>query len=94
MNWKPSPKIRRLIDKHRIEQPIVRSNSPTPTLATASLFENRIAVSKTELAAQMGISMSTVNRMIKRGEIAPHYSGRRVLITEQSVEAWLSRKER
>ena len=43
-------------------------------------MENRAALSKKEFAERLGVSLDSVNRMIKKGKIRVVNFGRRVLI--------------
>ena len=44
----------------------------------------------TEAAARLRVSVRTVQRLIAAGEIRPTHIGRRTLISEKEVEAYLS----
>ncbi len=46
-----------------------------------------------EVAVILRVSVRTIDRMLKRGEIQYKKSGRRVLIPVSAVEAWLNEKD-
>lgn len=52
-------------------------------------MENKAAFSKKEYAHQLGVSLDSVNRMIKKGKIRIVNFGRRVLIPKEELERLL-----
>lgn len=66
------------------EEPIGKSAART------ALDPNTVALSKDETAAVLGVSLGTVNNMIKRGELVVKKIGRRVLVQADSVRALMS----
>jgi excisionase family DNA binding protein len=55
----------------------------------AVLDAGTIALSKNEAAEVLGVSLGTVNNLIKRGELKAKNSGRRVLVQADSIRAYM-----
>jgi len=82
-----------LIEWHRADL-LRRQNVIQPAKEhSAPFIENRVAVSVTETAVLLGVSVRTVERMIQRKELRVRRLGRRVLIPRQELGAWLNQKE-
>ena len=80
-----------LIDKYKV----VESERAAVAAAPNShlIFENRLAFSVTEAASLIGLSVRSIERAIKRGEITGRRIGRRRLISKVELEAWLNKKD-
>ena len=59
-------------------------------MTTSALFADRLAYGVDELAALVGVSPSSIRRLIKTGVLAkvPHID--RVLVARTEVERWLN----
>ncbi len=83
-----------LIERHRLH---ISQQSEIRTKSDGSdkdwFFENRVALSVSEAAFALGVSVRTVERMIRRNELRIRRLGKRILIPKEELGAWLSRKE-
>ncbi|MBI2793828.1 MAG: helix-turn-helix domain-containing protein [Ignavibacteria bacterium] len=46
-------------------------------------------LTRAEAASLLRISIATLHRAVKSGQLVPNYVGRRVLFTHQALEAWI-----
>lgn len=81
-----------LVERHRRNLAPV-SEDPVVEIRRTKIFENRITFSMTEFAAQTGLSVKSVERLIKRGDICAKRVGRRLIIPTSAIEAWLNQSE-
>lgn len=51
-------------------------------------------LSRQEAARELRVGLSTLDRMLDRGELRRLTNGRRVLVSRQSLEEWVQRQER
>ena len=86
--------------------PTIMNESPTATLPTGKLGHNPVdlkkgrftcnlkgvfMLSRRQVADTLSVSISTVNRLLQRGELRGVHVGRSVRISEVEVEAFLMR---
>jgi len=57
--------------------------------------ENRTFLSIKEVSQLLGISISTINRLIKRGDFPPKIkiSPRRIVFMKKQIQEWIDKKK-
>lgn len=55
----------------------------------ANPLPEALAVDRVEAARLLGLSLATVDRLVKRGEVPHRKCGRRVLFHRPTLESWL-----
>lgn len=83
--------LEQFIEKHRTRLEL--SDSTQTTAGITLSLPQKIAYSPHEIATLLGVSLRTVERMLKRGEIQYKKIGRRVVIPVNAIEAWLNKKD-
>lgn len=82
-----------LIEKHKQNASRIAAEEVRRNRGASQLFENRVAYSVSEVAFMTGLSVRTVERVVRRGELGARRVGRRLLIPMTELEAWLNRKD-
>lgn len=65
-----------------------RNAAKVPTMQSTATIE-RLAYSRTEAAALIGVSLFTIEKLINSGELHVKRVGRRVLVTRVALESFL-----
>lgn len=78
-----------LIEKYRSTVEIQPKDKQKKSIIPPDLLQKK-CFSSSDLAHWLGISIRSVERMLKRGEIRYKKVGRRVVIPVSAVEAWLN----
>ena len=83
----------KLIQRYR--ENIVLEARPTEksSVFQDKLFDIRTCLTIAEVAVYLGISVKSVERAIKRGDIQAKKLGRRWLVPRGAIETWLNRKD-
>lgn len=55
----------------------------------SALTQERLVYSASQLPAIMGLSLSTIERLLRSGELPARKAGTRTIILREDVEAWL-----
>ena len=62
-------------------------------LPLSNIFGSKLTLSPLEFSLHLSVSLRTVERMLKRGDIQYKKVGRRVVIPVNAIETWLNQKD-